>query len=405
MENYKLAKRLINDDKSDLGSLNKFSMLTNLKNKILASSLNDLLDFGIGESDEMAYYTVIRKLAYEARKWENRVYADNGIDEFKEECIHFIDRHYGVKVTKKHINHCIGAKSALSILPLLFIDEGDYLLTTSPGYAVMPNVTKWLGGKVYNMEITPENNFLPDLEKIPLKIIKKAKLMYLNYPNNPTGAIASYEFYEKVVKFAKKHNIFVVSDAAYLPLVFNKSDQISFLNVKGALDVGCEVHTLSKGHNMTGWRIGFVVSNPKIITIFTKVKDVIDSGQFIPIQKAAITALKNDKIVEDNNTKLLRRHELISDVLNKVGLISQVPKGTFYQYVKVPKKNKNNEYFKSGFDFCKYLLKKHHIFVIPWDDAGSFVRFSMTFIAKSEEEEQMVASTLYNRLKDEGFSY
>ena len=405
MENYRLAKRLINDDKFDLGSLNKFTMLSKIKKEILKNSTNNLLDFGIGESDDMAYHTVIRKLTYETRKWENRVYADNGIEEFKEVCADFLKRHYKLNVSKKNINHCIGAKSALSILPFLLIDEGDYLLTTTPGYAVMPNVTKWLGGKVYEMEITPKNNFLPDLDKIPLRVLKRAKMMYLNYPNNPTGAVADLNFYEKVVKFAKKHNIFVVSDAAYLPLVFNKKDQVSFLKVKGAIDIGAEVHTLSKGHNMTGWRIGFVVSNPYIINLFAKVKDVVDSGQFIPIQKAAITALNNDQIIEQNNQKLLRRHILISDVLNKIGLKSRIPKGTFYQYVKVPKKNKNNEYFQSGFGFCLYLLKNHQIMVIPWDDAGNFVRFSMTFIAKNEEEEIKVANSLYERLKDEEFTY
>ena len=175
-----------------------------------------MLDFGIGESDDMAYHTVIRKLTYETRKWENRVYADNGIEEFKEVCADFLKRHYKLNVSKKNINHCIGAKSALSILPFLLIDEGDYLLTTTPGYAVMPNVTKWLGGKVYEMEITPKNNFLPDLDKIPLRVLKRAKMMYLNYPNNPTGAVADLNFYEKVVKFAKN----IISLLFLMQLIF-----------------------------------------------------------------------------------------------------------------------------------------------------------------------------------------
>lgn len=146
MENYRLAKRLINDDKFDLGSLNKFTMLSKIKKEILKNSTNNLLDFGIGESDDMAYHTVIRKLTYETRKWENRVYADNGIEEFKEVCADFLKRHYKLNVSKKNINHCIGAKSALSILPFLFIDEGDYLLTTTPGiccYAKCNQMARW----------------------------------------------------------------------------------------------------------------------------------------------------------------------------------------------------------------------------------------------------------------------
>jgi LL-diaminopimelate aminotransferase len=267
----------------------------------------------------------------------------------------------------------------------------------------MANVTRWLDGKVFEMKLTKENVFLPDFKKIPKKIIKKAKMMYINYPNNPTGAVADLNFYNKVVSFAKKNNIFVISDAAYLPLVFAKSDQISFLKATGAMDVGVEVHTLSKGYNMTGWRIGFVAGNKDIISLFAKVKDVVDSGQFIPIQKAAITALKNERIVEQNNEKYYRRHDLISKALTSVGLLSKIPKGTFYQYVKIPDKNSHGDVFQNAVEFSMYLLKKHQILVIPWDDAGNYVRFSMTFVAKTIEEEILVADKLYNRLKDEGF--
>jgi LL-diaminopimelate aminotransferase len=405
MVNYKIAKRLINDDNFDLGSLNKFSRISNLKKELLKSEDADILDFGIGESDDMASYLIIRKLTYEAKKWENRVYADNGIEEFKIEAANYLNRTYKLNLTKDNINHCIGAKSALAILPYLFINKGDYLLTTTPGYAVMSNVTRWLGGKVYEMKLTKENNFLPDLTKIPKSVLKKAKMMYINYPNNPTGAVADIDFYNNVVNFAKKNQIFVVSDAAYLPLVFNKSDQVSFLNAKGALDVGIEVHTLSKGFNMTGWRIGFVAGNKEIVSLFAKVKDVVDSGQFIPIQKAAITALKNDNIVEENNQKYYRRHILVAKALTSVGLITKIPKGTFYQYVRIPTHNIRGDIFENAMDFSMYLLKKHQILVIPWDDAGGYVRFSMTFIAKNKEEEEQVANKLYFRLKDEGFDY
>ncbi|NOS35598.1 MAG: aminotransferase class I/II-fold pyridoxal phosphate-dependent enzyme, partial [Deltaproteobacteria bacterium] len=220
----------------------------------VAHPKTELLDFGVGEPDEMAPNVVVEALRIEAGKAENRGYADNGIQELKEGAVRYMERVYGVKGLDpvREVIHSIGSKPALAMLPDAFINSGDVTLMTVPGYPVLALHTRWCGGGVVNLPLTEEKGFLPDLDSVPGDVLKKAKLLYLNYPNNPTGAGATVEFFKKVVDFAHRNSIVVVHDAAYGALVYN-GKPLSFLIVDGARDVGIELHSFSKAYNMTGW--------------------------------------------------------------------------------------------------------------------------------------------------------
>lgn len=256
---------------------------------------------------------IVAKLAEEAAKPENRGYADNGIAEFKEAAAEYLKNVFGVDGIdpETEVNHSIGSKPGLAMMPSCFINPGDVTIMTVPGYPVMGTHTKYLGGEVYNVPLTKENNFLPDLDSIPEDIRRRAKLFYLNYPNNPTGAGATPEFFRKVVDFAKANNIVIVHDAPYAALTFDGEKPLSFLSVPGAKDVGVEFHSLSKSYNMTGWRIGFVAGNPLVVRAFADVKDNNDSGQFIAIQKAAAYGLRHPEITEKIAEKYSRRHDML----------------------------------------------------------------------------------------------
>ena len=235
-------------------------------------------------------------MADEINKPQNRGYADNGIAAFKEAVARFMAREFNVELDPAtEINHCIGTKTALAMLPAAFIDPGDVTLMTVPGYPVAGTHTKYYGGEVYRLPLRAENDFLPDLDAIPADIRRRAKLLVLNYPNSPTGQVATQEFYEKVVEFALANQIVVIQDAAHLMLSY-EGRPLSFLEVPGAREVGVEVHSMSKGWHMIGWRLGWVCGHERIVRAFADVKDNCDSGQFIAIQKAAIAALDDPEI-------------------------------------------------------------------------------------------------------------
>lgn len=367
----------------------------------------EIIDMGVGEPDAMADEGVVRTLAEEAAKWENRNYADNGVPEFKEAAARYLEEVYDVKGIDgaTEVNHAIGSKPALAMMAQAFINPGDITLMTVPGYPIMGTMTKWLGGEVYNLSLLEENDFLPDLDSIPEDVLKKAKLLYLNYPNNPTGAVAPREFFEKVIGFAKENDLVVVQDAAYAALTFDGNRPFSFLSLDGAKDVGVEIHSLSKAYNMTGWRMAFVAGNEKVVSAFAAVKDNNDSGQFKGIQKAGIYALEHPEITEKTAAKYSRRHDMLVDVLNKLGFTARKPKGSFYLYVKIPKGVKGGETFTTAEEFSQFLIRKKLISTVPWDDAGAFVRFSVTFLADTEEEEKKVIDEIYNRLSDVEFVF
>lgn len=366
-----------------------------------------IIDLGVGEPDAMADTGVVQTLSVEASKWENRNYADNGIVEFKEAVSEYLEVVYNVKGIKSdtEVVHSIGSKPALAMMAQAFINPGDVTLMTVPGYPIMGTMTKWLGGEVYNMPLLQENNFLPDLKAIPKDVLKKAKLLYLNYPNNPTGATATKAFFKEVVQFATDHHLIVVHDAAYAALTFDGVKPLSFLSVQGAKKVGVEIHSLSKAFNMTGWRMAFVVGNQQIVSAFAAVKDNNDSGQFKAIQKAAIYALKHPEITEATSEKYSRRHNMLVEVLQKLGFEVKKPKGSFYLYVAAPKGVKGGTKFKTAEDFSQYLIREKLISTVPWDDAGAYIRFSVTFLAYDVQEEQKVIEELYKRLSDVEFIF
>ncbi|MCK4981675.1 MAG: aminotransferase class I/II-fold pyridoxal phosphate-dependent enzyme, partial [Victivallaceae bacterium] len=220
-----------------------------------------LIDMGVGEPDEAAFPEVIEALTKEVKVWENRTYTDNGINEFTHAAGKYMKELYNVDINPEtEIVHAIGSKSALSLLPACFINPGDICIMTVPGYPVMGTWTKYFQGEVVNLPLLEENGFMPDIDSLTADQRKRAKLLYLNYPNNPTGASATEEFFTKVVDFARNNNILIISDAAYAPLNFT-GKPLSILSIPGAKDVAVELHSMSKGFNMTGWRLSWVCGN------------------------------------------------------------------------------------------------------------------------------------------------
>lgn len=366
-----------------------------------------LIDLGVGEPDWMADKLVVEKLSEESRKRENRFYADNGIDEFKIAASLYMKEVFKVDDLdwETEINHTIGAKSALSILPAAFINPGDITLMPVPNYPVIGTFTKYYGGEVVELPLLEENGFLPKFHELDEEIFKRAKLLYLNYPNNPTGAVATREFFEEVVTLAKKHQIIVIHDAAYAALTYDGQEPLSFLSIPGAKDVGVEIHSLSKAFNMTGWRIGFIAGHSKVIHAFKTIKDHCDSGQFIPIQKAASYAIQHPEITEKTVEKYSRRFELLSKGLRECGFQVEKPKGSIYLYTKAPIGLKDGPRFKNAEEFALYLIREHLISTVPWDDVGSYIRFSVTFEAEDERAEEQVVEMVKSRLKKVQFLF
>lgn len=359
----------------------------------------NLIDLGVGEPDSGACKEIVKILYEEASKKENRFYADNGILEFQEAACNYMKNVYNVEGLdpKKNIVHGIGSKPILAMLPICIINPGDYVLMTTPGYPILGTYTEYLGGKVYKLELKKENKYLPDLSKVPKDILKKTKILYINYPNNPTGQVATKEFFEEVVTFAKKNKILVVHDAAYAAITFDGYKPLSFLSVDGAMDVAVEIHSLSKAFNMTGWRLAFIAGNEKIVKAYATVKDNTDSGQFRAIQKAGVYALNHTNITQGICEKYSRRFDLLTEALRDVGFEVEKPKGTFYLYVKCPI-GAGKVRFKNAEEVSEYFIKNALISTVPWDDVGSYLRFSVTFEA-NEEEEVKIINELKNRLK------
>ena len=360
-----------------------------------------LIDMGVGEPDWPADELVVKTLSEEAGKPENRWYSDNGIPEFQEAAVKYLEKVYGLTGLNpsENIVHGIGSKPILAMLPLCFINPGDVLLTTVPGYPVPATYTKYLGGEVYNLPLLENNSFFPDLQSIPLPVLKKARLLYLNYPNNPTGAVATVDFFEQVVAFARENNIIVIHDAPYAALTYDGNKPLSFLSVKGAMEVGLEVHSLSKAFNMTGWRIGFLCGNSKAVSAYATVKDNTDSGQFRAIQKAAIQAFNHTEITEKTVAKYSRRFNLLVSALNELGFDAKKPKGSFYCYVKAPSGTENGKIFNTASEFSEFLITESLISTVPWDDAGKFIRFSVTFEADTLQKEAEVIDEMKKRMK------
>ncbi|MFZ5876760.1 MAG: LL-diaminopimelate aminotransferase [Nitrospirota bacterium] len=366
----------------------------------------ELLDFGVGEPDDMAFPGVVEALQREAARWENRGYADNGIAELKDAAARYLDRVFGASGIdpKTEVIHSIGSKPALAMLPACFINPGDVAIVTVPGYPVMATHTKWYGGRVVELPLTQERNYLPDLGLLKAADLKRAKLLYLNYPNNPTGASATRDFYQDVITFAKKHQLIVVVDAAYAALTYGEPP-FSFLSLPGAKDVGVELHSLSKAYNMTGWRLGFVAGNPLVVSAFGMVKDNCDSGQFKAIQRAGIHALEHPEITAEIGRKYERRLRRMVDALGAVGFDVTMPRGSFFLYTRAPKAVTGGRKFKGAEEVSEFLITEKLISTVPWDDVGHYLRFSATFLAKDEADERRVLDEFKSRLSDLGLAF
>ncbi len=366
-----------------------------------------LIDMGVGEPDEMAFPEVVEALYEGAKNPANRGYADNGGAEFKKAAASYMKAVFGVDIDPDtEILHSMGSKAALSILPSCFINPGDVAIMTVPGYPVFGTHAKYLGGEVYNVKLSEENGFLPDLDSIPEDVLRRAKTIVVNYPNNPTGASATREFYEKLVAFAKKNKIVVISDAAYASLSFS-GNAMSILQVEGAKDVAVELHSLSKSHNMTGWRIGWVCGNPLMVKAYGDVKDNTDSGQFLAIQHAASKGLEKPSITREIAAKYSRRMDLLAGELKSMGFNPRKPDASFYLYMPAPKAAISSDgvrtEFKTGEDFSQWMITELLISTVPWDDAGAFVRFSVTFEAHGLDAEREAVAEIKRRMGS--FSY
>jgi len=382
----------------------KFEKIKRAKRAALAANPGaELIDLGVGEPDAMAFPQCVDALAKAAAKWENRTYADNGAAPFREAAARWMQNVCGVGGLDPatHILHSIGNKAALSILPTCFINPGEVALMTTPGYPVFGTHAQYLGGEVFNLPLLASNDFLPDFAAIPADVLRRAKTLVINYPNNPTGASATPRFFAAVVELARRNNLVVIHDAAYAALVFN-GKPLSFLSAPGAIDVGVELHSMSKAFNMTGWRLGFVAGNPLIVKAYADVKDNTDSGQFLAIQEACAYALDHPQITEQIAAKYSRRMDGLVAILNKRGLSAAKPNGSFFLYVKSPRsavgKDGQRATFGNAEAFSQWLITEKLISTVPWDEAGAYVRFSVTFAAPDEAQERRVLTQIDGRL-------
>jgi len=338
----------------------------------------DIIDLGVGDPDIPTPSHIINALKAGAEDPANHRYPSyEGMLAFREAVANWYKERFSVKIDpKKEVITLIGSKEGIAHTPLAFIDPGDVALIPDPGYPVYSVATSFAGGIPYAMPLLKENGFLPDLDSIPEDIRKKAKLMFINYPNNPTSAVAEKGFFKEVIDFASKYNVLVCHDAAYTEVAFDGFNPPSFLEVDGAKEVGMEFHSLSKTFNMTGWRIGFAAGNKTAIAGLGKIKTNIDSGVFQAIQIAGIEALKNYSLgILERKKTYEERRDIFCRGLDEIGLSYHPPKATFYVWFEVPK----------GFSskgFTSKLLTESGIIVTPGNGFGNYgegyIRVSIT---------------------------
>jgi len=338
----------------------------------------DIIDFGIGDPDLPTPPHIFKKMHEVLESKESSSYpTSKGELSFRKAVADWYKKRFNVSLDpEKEVCSLIGSKEGLAHLPLAFIDTGDIALVPDPSYPVYKICTTLAGGEPYLLPLTAENKFTPDLDRIPADIAKKAKLLFINYPNNPTGAIAGKDFFEKCVRFAKKNDLLLVSDLAYSEMGYDGYKPSSVLEIPGAKDVTIEFHSLSKTYNMTGWRIGMAVGNSEAVQALATIKSNIDSGAFKAIQFAAIEALTGPQDCVNENRKVFEeRRNVLIDGLNSLGWKLERPKATFYMWVPVPKGETSSS-------FTEKLLLKCGILVVPGSGYGAagegYVRMAIT---------------------------
>jgi LL-diaminopimelate aminotransferase len=358
----------------------------------------EILDFGVGEPDRMAPAPIRKALKAEVDLPENRGYADNGIAEFKSAAAAYMQTFFGVELdADTQINHSIGIKPALAMLPLAFVNPGDLVFQTVPGYPVMATHTRYLGGDVIDIPLLEENGFLPDLKAIDPADADRCKLFYINYPNNPTGAVATDGFYDELIAFAMQHNILIVQDAPYATLVYD-GERKSILQRPGAMDCALELHSMSKAYNMTGWRLAFFCGAPWAVEALASIKDNCDSGQFKAIQKAACAGIADVQLAEEIRVHYEQRLRKMVDVLREAGFDARMPGGTFYLYVKAPK-GAGTVDFANAEEASLHLIEHTGISTVPWDNTGPYIRFGAVFESAGDDDDDRVLNELAARLK------
>lgn len=327
----------------------------------------DVIDLGIGDPDLPTPDFIVDAMAKAIKNPAYHRYpSSQGMARFRESAAGFCKKRFGVELDPSSEVCCIiGSKEAIAHFPLAYLnDPEDIVLVPTPGYPVYHIGTLFAGGTTWYMPLTQENDFLPDLDAIPPDVARRAKIIWLNYPNNPTAACAPEGFFTKLIEFAKEYEIIVCHDAAYSEMTYDGYKAPSFLEFPGAKEIGVEFHSLSKTYNMTGWRIGFVVGNSEIISAMKQVKSNVDSGQFEAIQEAAIAALDSDQsCVQDMQTIYQERRDTLVSGLRSIGLEAPIPKATFYVWAKVP------EGYTSA-DFCSMALEKAGLVCTPGNGFG-----------------------------------
>jgi len=343
-----------------------FAAIDEMKQKAVARGV-DIINLGIGDPDLPTPKPIIDALGRAAADPKNHQYPSyEGMLSFRRAVADWYKRRFNVTLDPaSEVVTLIGSKEGIGHIPLAFVDRGDVVLVPSPGYPVYPVATNFAGGKVHIMPLTKANGFLPDLNAIPKDVAKKAKLMWLNSPNNPTSVIMTKDYFKRAVEFAQENQIIICHDAAYSEIYYDGRRPASFLEVEGAKDVGIEFHSLSKTFNMTGWRIGFAVGNRQVLNGLLKIKSNLDSGCFQAIQEAGIAALNLDDSVTDGLRKIYQeRRDVLVPGLKQLGLEVDAPPAAFYVWVKVPKG------YNSA-SFTAYLLDKAGIVTTPGNGFGA----------------------------------
>jgi LL-diaminopimelate aminotransferase len=338
----------------------------------------DLIDLGIGDPDLPTPGPIIERMKKASEDPGNHHYPSyEGMIEFRTAAAQWFERRFGVRFDPKtEVLTLIGSKEGIAHIPLAFVNPGDYVLVPSPGYPVYRVATLFAGGTPHFMPLLKENGFLPKLSDIPKEVAERSKLLFINYPNNPTSAIAERPFFEEVIAFARRYGIIVCHDAAYSELAFDGYRPLSFFEIEGAKEVGIEFHSLSKTFNMTGWRIGFAVGHPEIVSGLGRVKTNIDSGLFQAIQEAGIEALNRYDTPIPNLIRIYEgRRDVMVKGLREMGLEVDLPKATFYLWIRVPRGYTSAQ-------FATLLIENAGIVATPgngFGDAGEgYIRMTLT---------------------------
>ena len=356
--------------------------LIDQKRKAVEERGIDVISLAIGDPDRPTPEFILKIADEEIRDPRNHVYPSyKGEPDFCSTVAEWFAKRFGVTLDPvKEVMAVIGAKDAVSHLPFAFLDSGDTGLVTDPGYPVYEAAIGFAGGSVVHVPLQEENGFLPDLEAVDPQAADQASIMFVNYPNNPTAAVADEAFFEKLVSFAKRHDIVILSDNAYSEVYFEERDRpISIMKIPGAKDIALEIHSFSKTFNMTGWRIGFVTGGEELIKAFLTLKSNIDSGVFMAIQRTAARALTHpdvERFYQERTTLFRKRRDLIASALTELDFSFQVPRASYYFWVRVP------DSYKSSVEFCADLLERKGLTVTPGVGYGPsgehFFRVSMT---------------------------